>query len=377
MKTILIFAGTRPEIIKMAPIVHELRTRQTSQAATKSRWRAHFCFSGQHYELALPFLRYFDTEPDSQLNVMESGQSLGQLRARAAAQLNVFFEDHSEACAALVQGDTTTAFVAALSAFDHKIPVGHVEAGLRTSDITKPFPEELNRRLITRIANWHYAPTERARQALLEEKVAPESIVVTQNTGIDSLLWASNRSHKPAFKALAALDGKRLVLITAHRRENIGAPLERITSALAKLAHEFRDATFILPLHKNPQVAKTIRDKLAGTPNILLIEPLEYPDLVWTMKKAELIITDSGGIQEEAASLKKAVLVLRNETERAEAIEYGTSFLVGSDPICLITMARQFLTGRRKLVLKSAASPFGDGHAARRIVHHLLSQILL
>jgi UDP-N-acetylglucosamine 2-epimerase (non-hydrolysing) len=374
MRTILIFAGTRPEIIKMAPVVRELRARQHSQ--TKSAWQAHFCFSGQHDELALPFLKYFETEPDSQLNVMDSGQSLGQLRSRAASQLDAFFEKQSGACAALVQGDTTTAFVAALSAFDHKIPVGHVEAGLRTSDITEPFPEELNRRLITRVAKWHYAPTEKARTALLDERVAPESVVVTGNTGIDSFLWASGRSHKPALKDLAVLEGKRLVLVTAHRRENIGTPLERITAALTELTREFRDVTFVLPVHKNPKIAETIRGKLAGIPNMLLTEPLEYPDLVWTMKNAELIMTDSGGIQEEAPSLKKAVLVLRNETERREAIEYGTSFLVESDPSLIVTMAREFLTGKRKLDLKGAANPFGDGYAGRRIVDHLLSQIL-
>ena len=376
MKTILVFAGTRPEIIKMAPIVRELRARQRSQTAKKKTWSAHFCFSGQHYELAVPFLKYFDTKPDSHLNVMESGQSLGQLRSRATAQLDAFFKCRRGACAALVQGDTTTAFVAALSAFDHKVPIGHVEAGLRTSDITEPFPEELNRRLITRIAKWHYAPTERARQVLLAEKVAPESIILTRNTGIDSLLWASNQSYEPALKDLAALDGKRLVVVTAHRRESIGAPLKRIASALVKLAREFRDATFILPVHKNPQVARIIRGDLARTRNILLTEPLEYPDFVWAMKRAELIITDSGGIQEEAASLKKPALVVRNETERTEAIDYGTSFLVGSDPNRLIIMAKEFLTGQRKLALKSAVSPFGDGAAARRIVDHLLAHIL-
>src|ERR1700730_568874 len=377
MKTILIFAGTRPEIIKMAPIVRELRARQCSQIAKKSAWRAHFCFSGQHYELALPFLRYFATEADSQLDVMDSGQSLGQLGSRAVAQLDAFVEKHSKTCAALVQGDTTTAFMAALSAFYHKIPVGHVEAGLRTSDMLEPFPEELNRRLITRVAKWHYAPTEKARKALLREGVAPESILVTQNTGIDSFLWASRRSHKPALGNLGALEGKRLGLVTVHRRGNIRAPLERIAAALAALAGEFSDVIFILPVHKNPQVGEMIRAKLAGISNILLTEPLEYPDLVWTMKNAELIMTDSGGIQEEAPSVNKAVLVLRNETERAEAIEYGTSFLVGSDPGLILTMAREFLTGKRKLASEGTSNPYGDGRAATRIVDHLLSQISL
>src|ERR1700752_1399737 len=247
MRTILLFAGTRPEIIKMAPIVRELQARQGSQAAKKNAWSVHFRFSGQHYELALPFLRYFSVKPNSHLNVMQSGQSLGQLRSRPTAQLDAFFKHPPQACAALVQGDTTTALVAALSAFDHKIPIGHVEAGLRTSDITEPFPEELNRRLITRIAKWHYAPTEAARTALLREGIASESILVTQNTGIDSFLWTMAQPHKPISVDLAALDGKRLVLVTVHRRENIGAPLDRIASALTELSREFNDIVFFLP----------------------------------------------------------------------------------------------------------------------------------
>ena len=370
MKTILVFAGTRPEIIKMAPIVRELRARSTC-----SEWRSHFCFSRQHDSLARPFLNYFDIAPDSELDLMESGQSLGQLRSRAAMQLDAFFQEHSDTSAALVQGDTTTAFAAALSAFDHKIPVGHVEAGLRTSDIREPFPEELNRRLISRVAKWHYAPTERAREALLKEKVAPESIVVTGNTGIDSFLKTLSTSHKPSLPALTALDGKRVVLVTAHRRENIGAALERISAALIQLAAEFGDVMFVVPVHKNPEVAGIIEQKLSGAANILLTEPLDYPDLVWLMKIAELIMTDSGGIQEEAPSLRKPVLVLRNETERPEAIEFGTSFLVGSDPTRIVAMAREWLTRERNIDIKGTANPYGDGHAAKRIVDHLLAHI--
>jgi len=277
----------------------------------------------------------------------------------------------------LVQGDTTTAFIAALSAFYHKIPVGHVEAGLRTSKVDEPFPEELNRRLITPIAQWHYAPTEVARTALLREGVASESILVTQNTGIDSFLWAMAQSHKPIPVDLAALTGKRLVLVTVHRRENIGAPLDRIASALTDLSHKFKDVVFVLPVHKNPEVAETIHARLSGISNIQLTEPLEYPDLVWTMKSAELILTDSGGIQEEAPSLNKPVLVLRNETERPEAIDYGTSFVVGSDTARIVRVAGEFLTGRRQLTLRGTSNPYGDGRAATRIVDHLLSQLSL
>ncbi|MEY2481407.1 MAG: hypothetical protein QOI04_2334 [Verrucomicrobiota bacterium] len=359
----------------MAPIVRELRARERAARSTYPVWHSHFCFSRQHDSLARPFLDYFEIEPDSELDLMESGQSLGQLRSRAAAQLDIFFQEHAGASAALVQGDTTTAFAAALSAFDHKIPVGHVEAGLRTSDIREPFPEELNRRLISRIAKWHYAPTPRAREALLEEKVAPESILVTGNTGIDSFLETVSRPHKPSLPALAALQGKRVVLVTAHRRENIGAALERISTAVVQLASEFNDVLFVVPVHKNPDVAAILEKKLSHVANILLTAPLDYPDLVWVMKIAELIMTDSGGIQEEAPSLRKPVLLLRNETERPEAVEYGTSFLVGSDSARIVAMARDWLTGKRKIDIKGTANPYGDGHAAKKIGDHLLAQI--
>src|SRR5689334_9145997 len=279
MKTILIFAGTRPEIIKMAPVVRELRARARSQ----NGWQAHFCFSGQHDELALPFLKYFDVEPDSRLEIMVSGQSLGQLFSRAVAVLDAFVEKHSNASAALVQGDTTTAYAAALSAFHHQIPVGHVEAGLRTSNVNEPFPEELNRRLISRIAKWHYAPTDKAKENLLREGVPAKSVLVTQNPGLDSFLWTVDRAKSSTPAGLRVLSGKRVVLVTLHRRENIGAPLDRIATALAKLAKEFNDVRFVLPVHKNPEVAGPIRVKLGAIPNIHLSNPLEYPDLVWVM----------------------------------------------------------------------------------------------
>lgn len=371
MKTILIFAGTRPEIIKMAPIIRELRRQQAGQQI----WQSHFCFSGQHDELARPFLKFFEIEPDSELALMESGQSLGRLSSRAAAQFDDFFEKHPDARLALVQGDTTSAFVAALSAFYHRVPVGHIEAGLRTSSINEPFPEELNRRLITQIAQWHYAPTEKARRALIEEKITPESIVLSQNTGIDSFLWALGNKTRPARPELLRLEKQPTVLVTIHRRENIGAPLERISAAVGKLAREFKKTVFVLPLHKNLSIAEPIKTSLAGLANVMLIESLDYGDLIWVMQNAELIMTDSGGIQEEAPSLQKAVLVLRNETERPEAVEHGSSFLVGSDEERIVTTARDFLNGKRRFSLKSTANPFGDGRAAVRIVDHLLAQI--
>ena len=354
----------------MAPIVRELRNRA---AQSGGKWGVHFCFTGQHIDLALPFLRYFDVTPDSQLDLMSPGQSLGQLTARASEQLDRFFETNKDVAVALVQGDTTTAFVAGLAAFYHRVPVAHVEAGLRTSDIREPFPEELNRRLITRLATWHYAPTEPARQALASENVPSTAILVTGNTGIDSLLWSSAQNREPSIAALKALEGRRTVLVTTHRRENIGDPLERITRALAELARQFSDVNFVLPVHKNPKVVETVRANLTGISNFLLVDPLEYGDLVWVMKRAELILSDSGGIQEEAPSLRKTVLVLRNETERPEAVDYGTSIIVGSDSETIIKTASDFLTGKRTLQAKSGPNPYGDGSAALRIADHVLS----
>jgi UDP-N-acetylglucosamine 2-epimerase (non-hydrolysing) len=352
----------------MAPIVRDLRAR----AAGQKRWGVHFCFSGQHIDLALPFLRYFDIAPDSTLNLMNPGQSLGQLTSRASAQLDEFFSVQKDIGLALVQGDTTTAFVAGLSAFYHRVPVAHVEAGLRTADINEPFPEELNRRLITRLATWHYAPTAAAVTTLADEGVARASILMTGNTGIDSFLWASSKDSLPTAESLRQIRDEKLVLVTAHRRENIGEPLIRITQAIAELAGRFSNIKFVLPVHKNPKVVEIVRTNLSGIKNLLLVEPLEYGDLVWTMKRAVLILSDSGGIQEEAPSLKKPVLVLRADTERPEAVEYGTSIIVGSDKNLIIDTATEFLTEKRTIKIKSESNPYGDGTAALKICDHVL-----
>lgn len=372
-KTIVVFAGTRPEIIKMAPVVRELRRRQEEPFQTE--WQVHFCFSGQHTEMAAPFLKFFDIEPNSRLNLMNAGQSLGQLTARAFGQLDDFLNLPTQICAALVQGDTTTAFVAALAAFYHRIPIGHVEAGLRTSDISEPFPEELNRRLISRIATWHYAPTARANEALIREGVPESSILVTGNTGIDALLFAAKQSALPENDVLKGLVGKRLVLVTTHRRENIGVPLSMIADSLAVLASMYPEVHFVLPVHKNPEVVRIVTPRLSGIQNFHLVEPLPYGELVWLMKSAEIILSDSGGIQEEAPSLGKPVLVLRNETERPEAIDFGTSIIVGTDSERIIAVASDFLSQRRVLDVKNGTNPYGDGTAAVRIVDDLLASL--
>ena len=373
MKTIVVFAGTRPEIIKMAPIVRELRRRQS--ALHEPGWQVHFCFSGQHAELAIPFLEYFGIEPDSRLDLMNAGQSLGQLTSRAFAKIDNFLAEQRQICATLVQGDTTTAFVAAQTSFYHRIPVAHVEAGLRTSTISEPFPEELNRRLISRIATWHYAPTPMAKQLLLREGLPEDSIEITGNTGIDALLYAADRSLAPDIDVLKGLVGKRLVLVTTHRRENIGAPLLAIVESLVILAKKYPQIHFVLPVHRNPEVARIVTSRLSGIENFHLVAPLSYGDLVWVMKSAEIILTDSGGIQEEAPSMAKPVLVLRTETERPEAIEFGTSIIVGANSEKIVSIASEFLSGRRVLHIKTGPNPYGDGVAAGRIADHLLPSL--
>lgn len=359
----------------MAPVYRALQEAVRSAGAAL---QVEFCFSGQHLELALPFLKFFEIQPQRTLDLMQPGQSLGSLTARGMAQFDELFKGkpgEPGVVAALVQGDTTTAFTAALAAFYHRIRVGHVEAGLRTSTIQEPFPEELNRRMITRIADWHYAPTAQARDALAAEHVPAASVLLTGNTGIDALLWSSQHQREPSLPALQELQGSRFVLITAHRRENIGAPLEAIAGAIAKLAALYPDVRFVLPVHKNPVVARTLHGALDGVKNCRLTDPLDYGDLVWAMRNAELIMTDSGGIQEEAPSFLKPVLVLRNETERPEGLDYGTSFLLGSDAAKIVEMARAFLDGKRKLSVKPGPNPFGDGKAAQKIAEHVLREL--
>jgi UDP-N-acetylglucosamine 2-epimerase (non-hydrolysing) len=372
MKTVLVFAGTRPEIIKMAPVIRELRRLEKNLTA----WKSHFCFSGQHLEIAEPFLKFFEIKPDSQLDIMRPSQSLGKLTSLASLQLDDFFTKVENPCAALVQGDTTTAFAAGLVAFYHKIPVGHVEAGLRTKDIQEPFPEELNRRMISRLSKWNYAPTEQAKNALLKEGTYSDSILVTGNTGIDSFSWTLNQTKMATNSELKNLAGQKMVLVTVHRRENLDSRLEGILNAVKKLALNFSDIHFIFPLHPNPKVA-VAREKFSQNKNILLTTPLDYPDLIWTMKNSELIMTDSGGIQEEGPSLLKPILILRDETERSEGVDYGTSFIVGSSTEKIVSVASEFLMQSRKIKVPKGPNPFGDGKAGPRIVEHLLKALAL
>jgi len=275
----------------------------------------------------------------------------------------------------LVQGDTTSVFSAALSAYYHKIPVGHVEAGLRTGDRYQPFPEELNRRLAGVLADLHFAPTERARQNLLREGVPQENITVTGNTGIDALIEVAGREYEFDDPALSRLREDEVVLVTAHRRENLGQPLENICRAIRMLAVRYPALTFVYPVHSNPRVREVVWPMLGDVPNVLLLEPLEYVPFVHLMKRARLILTDSGGIQEEAPSLHKPVLVLREVTERPEGVEEGAIRIVGTQSQVIFTEAVRLLEDRGEYErMASARNPFGDGHASERILEFILER---
>jgi UDP-N-acetylglucosamine 2-epimerase (non-hydrolysing) len=360
--TIAVVFGTRPEAIKMVPIIKELQKSNSLTAVTIS--------TGQHREMLRPILDRFDISVDLEMDLMESNQSLYRLSSKAIAAFEDVLRKISPRLL-LVQGDTTTAFLGALCAFYGKIPIGHVEAGLRTDDKYFPFPEEINRRLITAVSDLNFAPTEGNKQNLLREGVRPESIFVTGNTGIDTLVLASKMDH-PFPLTKIGLAGKRLVLITIHRRESFGKTIEGIFRAFRDLAEKYNDIELVYPVHLNPHVRKPAHDILGNVPTIHLMKPMDYFDFVQAMKKAYLILTDSGGIQEEAPTLGVPVLVLRNETERPEAITAGAVRLVGTSRDAIVAESSRILDDakeRGKLI--RATNPYGDGKASPRIVKHI------
>jgi UDP-N-acetylglucosamine 2-epimerase (non-hydrolysing) len=375
MKTILNVIGTRPEAVKMAPIVLGLgRTPGV---------RSHVCVTAQHRELLDQTLEAFGIAVDTDLDLMRPGQTIASLTARAIEALDALYGDLAPDLV-LVQGDTTTVFCATLAAFYRGIPVGHVEAGLRTGDLRAPWPEEANRVLTTRLAALHFAPTARARENLLGEGVAPEAAFVTGNTGIDALFLVLRRLRDrpdPDPAAPWRRPGSRPVLITAHRRENFGDRLVALCQAIADLAGRFPDVPFVYPVHPNPNVRTVVRSVLGdrsdprlAAANVHLIEPLAYPQFVGLMADCALILTDSGGVQEEAPSLGKPVLVLRDTTERPEAVEAGTVQLVGTDRERIVGAATTLLTDPDAYArMTRRHNPYGDGHAAGRIVAHCLA----
>lgn len=371
MKNILIVFGTRPEAIKMAPVVMALQQSEKLQVKV--------CVTAQHRQMLDQVLELFDIKPDFDLNIMQPGQDLTDITANILLGLREIFSSNNFDMV-LVHGDTTTSFAASLAAFYQKIPVGHVEAGLRTGDIYAPFPEEMNRRLTGRIANFHFAPTTGAQTNLLLEGVSEKQIYVTGNTVIDALLQVVNHLNEDATlhakfdKQFDFIDAnQRLVLVTGHRRENFGEGFENICHALAEIAMR-NDVQIVYPVHLNPNVQEPVNRILGGISNIHLIAPLDYLPFVYMMNRSSLLITDSGGVQEEAPSLGKPVLVMRNTTERPEAVEAGTVILVGTNKQKIVNETNRLLDDFAAYkIMSHAHNPYGDGLAARRICDVLSS----
>ena len=365
LKVITIF-GTRPETIKLAPVVKELE-RHSEQIISK------VLVTAQHRRMMDPFVKIFNIKTDYDLNIMKHNQTLFDISARTLRRIEDIFAKEKPHLV-LVQGDTTTAFVSSLAAYYLKIAVGHVEAGLRTQNKYSPFPEEMNRRLIGPIADLHFPSTQNAKKNLLNEGVSSKNIFITGNTVIDALLLTLKKPYAFKHYLLRNLDfkNKKMILVTAHRRESFGKPLEQIFKAIRKIAKKF-DVGIIYPVHLNPNVRKVANKILSGVRNIYLIEPLEYVPFVHLMSKSYLILTDSGGIQEEAPSLGRPVLVLRDVTERPEGIKAGTAVLVGADKEKIVKVASKLLSSESSYQkMAKAKNPYGDGKAAKRIVGIIL-----
>lgn len=365
---VLVVVGTRPEAIKLAPVIRALRCRPAD-------FTAEVCLTGQHRDLLDQVIALFEIPVDYDLNVMQPGQSLFQTTGAILLGMERVLRD-ARPDVVLVHGDTTTAFGAALAAFYQRIPVGHVEAGLRTDDIGRPFPEEMNRRLGDQLCTWFYAPTEQARENLLRERFPAEQILVTGNTVIDALLDVAARPYTFEDPALDALGRSRdLVLMTAHRRESFGPPLEAICRAVRTIVEDRPSVEVVFPVHPNPNVRRVVEEALGKTERVHLTGPLGYAPFVHLMKRSAVILTDSGGVQEEAPALGKPVLVLREETERIEAIEAGTAQLVGADSDRIVAAVHALLDapGERARIA-GRANPYGDGKAGERIASHLAGQ---
>lgn len=369
MKRILIVFGTRPEAIKLCPLVRQLRL-------SPDAYTVKVCVTAQHREMLDHALDAFSIQPDYDLDLMQPRQTLAGLTARILAALDPVLETERPDLV-IVQGDTATTLAGALAAFYREIPVAHVEAGLRTGDMAQPFPEEMNRVLTSRLAAWHFAPTARAAEALLREGTAREKIFVTGNTGIDAVLYVRDALDSGALRAPDwpwLEPGKHLVLVTSHRRESFGPGLESVMRALARLASR-GDVQIVYPVHRNPNVTGPAHALLAGLPHVTLLDPLPYVPFVDLMRRCKLIITDSGGIQEEAPSLGKPVLVLRAKTERPEAVDAGTVKLVGVDQDRIVAEAARLLDDPAEYArLTRIHNPYGDGHACERIAEALAKQ---
>ncbi|HEY7614567.1 MAG TPA: UDP-N-acetylglucosamine 2-epimerase (non-hydrolyzing) [Gemmatimonadales bacterium] len=362
MIRVLSVFGTRPEAIKMAPVIRRLQERS-------DRFESLICVSAQHRDMLDQVLDVFALRPDYDLEIMTPGQSPAGVAARVLDRLPPLLRE-IRPDVLLVQGDTMTTFAASFAAYLERIPSGHVEAGLRTGNRYHPFPEEMNRVLTTRLADLHFAPTTTARERLLAEGVPAETVLLTGNTVIDALLSTVRADYQFTTPALAALDPRsRVVLVTTHRRESFGAPLRNTCAAIADLVGHFPDIEVVLPVHPNPNVKSAVEEILCDTPRVRLIAPVDYLEFVHLMARSHLILTDSGGVQEEAPSLGKPVLVLRETTERPEGVEAGTAVVVGTDRERIVATASRLLSSADAYQeMANAVSPYGDGKAGERIV---------
>ncbi len=366
MKSILVVLGTRPEVIKLAPVIHALRAREDAV-------RLCVCSTAQHREMLDEALAAFEITPELDLGLMRANQRLGGLFGRMSSALDAVVTEQDPDIV-VVQGDTLTVMAGAIVSFLNGARVAHVEAGLRTDDKRSPFPEEVSRRVAGVVADHHFAPTAAAAEALIGEGVSPATVRVTGNTGIDALFWMKERLSKQPLPETVPLDGRRLVLVTAHRRESFGEPLRETFTALRELTDRFPDVHLVYPVHLNPNVKGPAHELLGGHPRITLLEPLAYPQLTSLLLRAELVITDSGGLQEEAPSVGKPVLVLREKTERPEAVEAGVAQLVGTDRERILAAAGELLGDRETLAAMGRPEVllYGDGRAAARIVEDLV-----
>ncbi len=371
MKKILTVFGTRPEAIKMAPLVHAL--------SSDERFEARVCVTAQHREMLDQVLDLFKITPDYDLNLMRPGQSLSDVTSRILKKIGNVFDDFKPDVV-LVHGDTATTFAVALGAYYKQIPIGHIEAGLRSGNIYSPWPEEGSRKLTDALTSYHFAPTETSKQNLLDENVSPSGITVTGNTVIDALLWVKNKldydkklNNKLSKKFSMLEQDKRLILVTGHRRESFGSGFERICEALRQISIKYQDCQIIYPVHLNPNVQEPVNRLLAHCDNVHLIPPQDYLPFIFLMTRSYLILTDSGGIQEEAPSLGKPVLVMRDNTERPEAVKAGTVKLVGTDIELIVQEVNNLMTNADLYnKVSHAHNPYGDGYACKRILDFLM-----
>lgn len=371
---ILVIAGTRPEVIKVAPIVMALK--KSDDVDVK------LCITGQHRELVRQALADFELVPDFHFDLMRPNQQLAMLSADLFMTLDPLMEREKPDWL-LIQGDTTTVMASALCAFYHNIRIGHIEAGLRTYQRRSPFPEEMNRQIVSRLADLHFTPTESGTQNLINEGIDPSTITMTGNTAVDSLLYINRQVEQETGlvdQAVAKMleTGKRMVLMTGHRRENFGKNFQSICMAILELANMHKDTFFVYPVHLNPNVQEPVYKYLNGHPRIILLPPLSYKNFIALLGKAYLVLTDSGGIQEEAPSLGKPVLVMRESTERTEGVMAGVAVLVGTKPKSIIRKTTELLTDKKVYErMVKAANPYGDGNAAERIISSLMKYSIM